>query len=79
MPCLELFQLKYENKWLHMYELAKASVNNRGNELKSCERRSLDLRDQAGELEINDGNNEYVPRENEAQNTNDYANNENAL
>ncbi|XP_075249432.1 uncharacterized protein LOC142342120 [Convolutriloba macropyga] len=36
----ELFRLKYESNWVHMYELAKISVNNRGNELKSNERRS---------------------------------------
>ena len=28
-----------------MYELAKISVNNKGNEIKSCERRSGDLRE----------------------------------
>ena len=29
-----------------MYELAKTSLNNRGNEIKSCERRSSELREQ---------------------------------
>ena len=28
--------------WVHMYELAKISLNNRGNDLKSTERRSVD-------------------------------------
>ena len=36
----DLFQLKYEDKWLGMYELAKISINNRGNEIRSSERRS---------------------------------------
>ena len=44
--CLDLFRLKYEDKWLPMYELAKTSLNNRGNEIKSCERRSSELREQ---------------------------------
>ena len=37
---LDLFRLKYEDKWLHTYELAKASLNNRANEIRSIERRS---------------------------------------
>ena len=36
----DLFRLKYDENWLHMYELAKVSLNNRGNELKSNERKS---------------------------------------
>ena len=40
--CSELFRVKYDNNWVHMYELAKVSLNNRGNELKSNERRSVD-------------------------------------
>ena len=43
--CLDLFRLKYDDKWLHTYELAKASLNNRGNEIRSNERRSNDLRE----------------------------------
>ena len=39
---LELFQIKYDERWVHMYELAKISLNNKGNEIKSNERRSLD-------------------------------------
>ena len=42
---LELFQLKFEEKWLHMYELAKVSINNRGNEIRSMERRSFESRE----------------------------------
>ena len=42
----DLFQLKYEDRWVHMYELAKVSLNNRGNEIKSNERRSQDMRDE---------------------------------
>ncbi|XP_075264349.1 uncharacterized protein LOC142356294 isoform X2 [Convolutriloba macropyga] len=38
----ELFQIKYDERWVHMYELAKISLNNKGNEIKSNERRSLD-------------------------------------
>ena len=34
-----------------MYELAKVSLNNRGNEIKSCERRSLELRNHTGQTE----------------------------
>ena len=42
---LELFRMKYEGNWVHMYEIAKVSVNNRGNELKSSERRSTEQAD----------------------------------
>ena len=38
--CLDLLRLKYENKRLQTYELAKASLNNRANEIRSFERRS---------------------------------------
>ena len=40
----DLFRLKYDVKWLHMYELAKVSLNKRGNEIKSVERKSGELR-----------------------------------
>ena len=43
--CLDLFQLKYEDKWVHTYELAKASLNNRGNEIRCYERRSNEMRE----------------------------------
>ena len=36
----DLFRLKYEDQWLHCYELAKASLNNRANEIRSGERKS---------------------------------------
>ena len=42
----DLFQLKYEDEWVHMYELAKVSLNNRGNEIKSNERRSQEMQDE---------------------------------
>ena len=42
---IELFRLKYEEKWVHMYELAKASLNNRGNEIRSCKRRSNEMKE----------------------------------
>ena len=42
---LDLFQLKYEDKWVHTYELAKASLNNRGNEIRCYERRSNEMRE----------------------------------
>ena len=55
--CLQLFRLKYESGWIHMYELAKISINNKGNELKSDERRSNDLSEtqnrSVGSVEIN--------------------------
>ena len=35
----DLFRKKYGCNWLHFYKLAKASLNNRGNEIKSQERR----------------------------------------
>ena len=40
--CLDLFRLKYENKRLRLqtYELAKASLNSRANEIRSFELRS---------------------------------------
>ena len=41
----DLFQLKFEDKWVHMYELAKSSLINRGNEIKSSERRSQETRE----------------------------------
>ena len=31
--------LKFEEKWLPMYESAKSSLNNRGNEIRSSERK----------------------------------------
>ena len=37
---LDLFKLKFEEKWFPMYELAKSSLNNRGNEIRSSERKS---------------------------------------
>ena len=37
---LELFQLKYGDRWLHMYEVGKISLNNRGNELSAEDKRS---------------------------------------
>ena len=36
----ELFELKFEEKWVAPYELAKVSLNNKGNEIRSSERRS---------------------------------------
>ena len=40
--CVSLldFRLKNEQKWIPMYELAKVSLNNKGNEIRSAERRS---------------------------------------
>ena len=37
---LDLFQRRYGESWLGVYNLAKTSVNNIGNEMRSFERRS---------------------------------------
>ena len=42
---LDLFQLKCEDKSVHTYALAKASLNNRGNEIRCYERRSNEMRE----------------------------------
>ena len=42
--CVDLFQLKFDSKWLSTYELAKVSLNNKGNEIRSAERRSNEAR-----------------------------------
>ena len=44
----DLFRLKFEEKWVHMYELAKVSLINKANEIKSIERRSSDQKEQVG-------------------------------
>ncbi|XP_075246154.1 uncharacterized protein LOC142339780 [Convolutriloba macropyga] len=47
----ELFQLKFESKWIAPYELAKVSLNNMGNEIRSQERRSNEARSSNDESE----------------------------
>ena len=47
--------MKFDNKWVHMYELAKVSVNNRANEIKSIERRSGDHGGNIGTSDTCDG------------------------
>ena len=62
-----MFQLKYDDKWLHMYELAKVSLNNRGNEIKSVERRSLELRDNNCEVNGQSSSNSASGQQEEQQ------------
>ena len=58
---LDLFKLKFDNKWLPMYELAKVSLNNRGNEIKFLERRS---QEGVPLNTLNNGNDENIDRSN---------------
>ena len=60
---LDLFRLKYDQKWVPMYKLAKVSLNNKGNEIRSAERRSKEKAAEEEEANFQNGN-FYQPTQN---------------